>query len=363
MADPRVEGFADVLVNYSTRTKKGDVVQIDVIGDQAKPLVVEVYRQVIKKDPKEVLFFNYPEEVREALIREAPLRYLSHTPDLEYDLMKKVDVYFLIYGRQNTRFLSTVPLKRMSAFLKMRRPIVGWRVAHTRWVLTEYPTPALAQDADVSLAEFEDFVFGAVNIDWKAKSREQAELARIFNKGREVRIVGEDTDLTLKVQGRTFISADGHLNMPDGEVFSGPVEDSAEGHIRFTYPAIYQAREVHDVHLWFEKGKVVKETASKGLDYLKQMLNTDPGARYIGELGIGNNFGIDRFIKSILFDEKIGGSIHLALGSSYRETGGKNKSAVHWDMIKDLRQGGEIYLDGEVVQKNGKWLIGRKRRK
>lgn len=365
MNDPRVARVAEILINHSTRTKRGDVAMIAALGEACKPLVVEIYRQLLKKDPKEILVFIEPEEMREALVREAPARFLSRTPELEYYLIKKTDVWFGLSGRSNTRFLSTAPPKRLSAWLRMRRPIINWRVAKTRWVLTEFPTPALAQNADMSLSEFEDFAFGSIlNVDWEEKSKEQEELARIFNKAREVRIVGEDTDLNLKVQGRKFVNADGEYNMPDGEIFTGPVENSAQGHIRFTFPAIYQAlgREAEDVHLWFEEGRVVKATASQGQDFLLQMLNTDRGAKYIGELGIGNNFGIDRFVRNVLFDEKIGGTIHIALGASYAETGGKNRSNIHWDIVKDLRKGGEIYLDGELVQKNGKWLIGRQRR-
>lgn len=366
MADPRVEKVAKILVDYSTRTKKGDVVMI-LADESAKPLVVEIYRQVLKKDPKEVLLQILPEEIYEVQYQEAPLSYLKRTPALEFQLVKKTDVYFALSAPQNTRFLSSVPPRRLSVRSRARRPILNWRVEKSRWVVCVFPTPAMAQEADMSLTEFEDFVYGSIlNVDWKEKKREQDKLVRRFNKGKEIRIRGEDTDLTLRVDGRKFINGFGDANMPDGEIFTGPVEDSAEGHIRFSYPAIYRGREVDGVHLWFEEGRAVKATASKGEDFLKQILNTDRGARYIGELGIGNNFAIDRFVKDMLFDEKIGGSIHLALGMSYKETGGKNESAIHWDILKDLRQGGEIWLDGELLQKNGKWLIGpsaRRRKK
>lgn len=364
MVEPRIEKVAKILVEHSTRPKKDEVVQIVAWGDQATPLAAEVYRQVIQKDPREVLFFSLPEEIWEIRLREAPLSFLRRTPELAFYLTKKTDVYFAIEAPQNTRYLSTVPPKRLSTSAKARQKMLDWRVEKTRWVVTVVPTAEGAQEADLSLAEFEDFVYGSIlNVDWREKFKEQENLVRLFNKGKEIRIRGEDTDLTLRVDGRKFINDAGEYNMPDGEFFTGPVENSAEGHIRFTYPAIYGGREVHDVHLWFEKGRVVKATAAKGQGFLSQILNTDNGARYIGELGIGNNYAIDRFVKDTLFDEKIGGTIHLALGMSYKETGGKNKSAIHWDIVKDLRKGGEIYLDGELVQKNGKWLIGPKARR
>lgn len=363
MADSRVQKVAEILVDYSTHTKKGDVVMI-FADELAKPLVVEIYRQVLKKDPKEVLLQIHPEEIYEALFREAPLSYLKRTPALEFQMVKKTDVYFAIGAPQNTRFLSSVPPQRMSIRSRARRPILNWRVEKSRWVVCYFPTPAMAQEADMSLPEFEDFVHASIlDVDWKEKKREQEKLVRRFNKGKEIRIRGEDTDLTLRVDGRKFINGFGDANMPDGEIFTGPVEDSAEGHIRFSYPAIYRGREVDDIQLWFKEGRVVKATAGKGQDFLKQTLNTDRGARYIGELGIGNNFAIDRFVKDMLFDEKIGGSIHLALGMSYKETGGKNQSAIHWDILKDLRQSGEIWLDGELVQKSGKWLVGTSARR
>ena len=172
-----------------------------------------------------------------------------------------------------------------------------------------------------------------------------------------MRLVGPDTDLTLSVAGRTFINSDGHHNMPSGEVFTGPVEDSAEGRIAFDYPVCEGGREVDGIRLVFRKGLVVEASATKNEAFLRAMLDMDPGARRLGELGIGTHFGIRRFIRNILFDEKIGGSIHLALGRSYEETGGRNRSALHWDMIKDLRRGGAIYVDGKVFQKDGRFRI------
>jgi aminopeptidase len=209
------------------------------------------------------------------------------------------------------------------------------------------------------LSKFESFVYGAMDQDWDRIASEQQDLKALFDAGSEVVIKGEDTELRMSIAGRTCVNGDGRPNMPDGEVFTGPVENSVEGHVTFSYPAIYPAfggREVVGVHLWFEEGRVVKATADKGEDYLLTLLDLDSGSRHVGELGLGNNYKIDRFIKNILFDEKMGGTVHLALGRGFPETGSKNASALHWDMIKDLRVGGEIYLDGTLVQKDGQWV-------
>jgi aminopeptidase len=209
----------------------------------------------------------------------------------------------------------------------------------------------------MSLDEFEDFVYNATNIDWKKESKKQDKLKRILDKGKMVRIVGEDTDLSFSIMGRKALKCDGKHNMPDGEVFIAPVENSTNGKIAYSYPAIRLGKEVDGIKLEFKNGKVVKFSARKNESLLRESLNIDSGAKRLGEFGIGVNSGIKKFIKQILFDEKIGGTIHLALGMAYKEGGGRNKSAIHWDMIKDLRKGGSLYIDGKLIQKNGKFVI------
>ena len=233
-----------------------------------------------------------------------------------------------------------------------------------KWTGTVYPTPAFAQDAEMSLREFEDFVYDAALVHepdpiaaWQAVSRDQQRLVDWLADKREVRLLGPDTDLTLSIAGRSWANCDGHENFPDGEVFTGPVEDSAQGQVRFSYPACIAGREVEDVRLWFEDGKVVRATAAKSEDFLVAMLDTDEGARYLGEFAFGTNQGLQRFTKNILFDEKIGGTIHMALGNGYPETGSENRSAIHWDMICDLRQGGEVWVDGELLAKDGQFMV------
>jgi aminopeptidase len=242
----------------------------------------------------------------------------------------------------------------------MRRAAAG----ELRWVGTLFPTNAYAQDAEMSLSEYEDFVYGACMPDaddpvgyWRRFSAWQEKIVQWLKGKEQVHIVGPETDLRLNIAGRTFINSDGRHNMPSGEVFTGPVEESVEGHVRFSYPAIYQGREVTGVRLWFEGGRVVKASADKNEEFLIQTIDTDEGSHYLGEFAIGTNTGITRFTKQILFDEKIGGSFHIALGAGYLETGSVNESAIHWDMICDLRDGGEIWVDGELLYQNGRFAI------
>jgi aminopeptidase len=232
-----------------------------------------------------------------------------------------------------------------------------------RWTGTQYPTQSAAQDAEMSIEEYRDFVFRAGLLhkkdpvaEWKEVSRRQARLVRFLNRLSAIRILGKDTDLTFSVKGRRWVNCDGHENFPDGEVFTSPVENSAEGHVRYTFPAVYGGREVEDVRLTFRKGEVVDAKAAKGGDYLDAMLESDKGARYVGELAFGTNYGIKRFTRNTLFDEKIGGTVHIAVGASLPETGGRNKSSLHWDMVCDTRKGYTVYGDGSLIHRNGRFL-------
>lgn len=357
LIDERVKKQADILVNYSTKVREGEVVQI-VGNELSKPLVLEVYREVLKKKPAEVVTDIKFDEMLEVYFAECEEEQLKKFPQILMDTTRKTDVVITIHSPLHTRIMSGVDPQKEAVRRKATKPIDDHRVENTRWVITAFPTAAMAQEADMSLRSFADFIFGAIlDVNWEKKAKEQKRLKKIFDKAREVRIVGEGTDLTLDKRGRTTIMDNGENNMPGGEVFTSVVEDSVEGHIHYTYPAIYHGRSVSDIKLWFEKGEVVKVVASKGQSFLDKMLDMDGGSRFVGELGIGNNYHIDRFIKNTLFDEKIGGSVHLALGRGYKETGSKNDSALHWDMIKDLRKGGMLYLDKKLVQEDGKWVV------
>lgn len=356
MSDPRVKKLASILVHHSLGVKKGETVLIGASSELAKPLVIEVYREVMAAGAHPLTSIAF-EETSNIYYELATKEQLKNFPKIKLYEAKNVDCVVNIRASANKKALSNVDPGAMAERSKVLRPISEEIVNRKRWILCNFPTNGLAQEADMSLEEYEAFLYGATNIDWnKVKAKEMA-LKRALDKANEVRLVGKDTDLKISIKGRKAIPCYGERNMPDGEVFLSPVEDSAEGHIYYEMPAIYQGREVLGIRLTFKKGKVVEAGADKNEKFLLTMLDTDPGARFLGELGVGVNYGIQQFSKDILFDEKIGGTVHLAVGRSYEEAGGKNISAIHWDMIKDLRTGGAIYLDGKAIQKNGKFLI------
>jgi len=345
------------LVNHSLKVKRGENIVI-VSEPEGKPLVYEVYKLVIKKGALEVRIKFDSYEFSKAYFENASFTQLRHFPKTEEYELKNTDCYLRISAPSNTRALSGVNTKKISLRNKTLLPLSNYRIEKTRWLITKYPSEAQAQEADMSLSEYEDFVFEAINgVNWQKKWKEQEYLRKMMDKTKMVRIVGKDTDLRLSIEGRKSENCAGEYNMPDGEVFTSVVENTAEGTINYSFPALYMGREFNDVRLEFKNGKVVKATASKNESDLNKILDMDRGARFIGELGLGNNFKISKFTKDILFDEKIGGTIHLALGKGYKETLSKNKSALHWDMIKDLRNGGELWFDNILVQKNGKWRI------
>jgi aminopeptidase len=367
MADPRVEGVARILVDYSVDIQPGQFVRI-AGSPEGTPLILAVYQRVLERGGHPWLHLGLDEEA-EILYKVASDEQLDFLPDLARQLVEEIDADIGIWTATNTKALTNVDPTKQSRRQAARRPLRERHMERAakkelRWSLTVYPTQAFAQDAEMSLREFEDFVYGAALVHepdpiaaWQALSREQQRLIDWLDGKDQVHLLGPDTDLTLSIKGRSWENCDGHENFPDGEIFTGPVEDSVNGHVRFSYPACEGGREVDDVRLWFEKGKVVKATAAKNEEFLLTMLDTDEGARYLGEFAFGTNEGVQRFTKNILFDEKIGGTVHMALGTGYPETGSENRSAIHWDMICDLRQGGEVWVDGELFAKDGRFTI------
>lgn len=367
MKDIRLDRWADVLVNYSLEIKKGDLFQIKS-RYLADPLIKEVYRLALRKGANPYVAYR-GEGLDEVFFQEASKQQLEFLSDLEKLEIEKIDKFLYIITEFNQRALSNFDPKKLS----LRRKTIGYLLerrldrAHKglmKWSLTAYPDNAQAQDAEMSLDEYTEFIFAAGFLNdtnpikkWLTLAKEQRRLIKILSKVKKIRIKAKDTDLSLSVQGRKWISCEGKENFPDGEVFTTPIEDSVEGVITYAFPCVYQGREVNDVMLRFKKGEVVEAKASKGEDYLKSMIAMDAGAKRIGEFAFGTNYGITRFVKNILFDEKIGGTIHLALGSCYPDTGGKNKSSLHWDMICDLRKDAEVIADGKVIYKNGKFTI------
>jgi aminopeptidase len=367
MKDPRLQKLADLLVNYSLAVQPGEKVMI-AGGSETLPLVAEAYRAVVQAGGHPMM--RWDEEIfTEIMFKEGSDEQLKFIPEPIKLAVETFDCAINIRGAANTRALSGVDparqqLARAASAGLMQTFMQRSAAGELRWVLTMYPTNAHAQEADMSLAEFEEFVFAACHVDkddpvaeWLALSEMQQKLVNWLKGKKEVVVKGPNADLTLSIDGRTFINSSGKANMPSGEIFTGPVEESVNGWIRYTYPAIYSGHEVEGVELRFENGKVVKATAKKNEAFLRSVLNTDPGARFLGEFAIGTNNGIQRFTKSILYDEKIGGTLHTAVGNGYPETGSKNKSAVHWDMICDMRDGGKIWVDGELFYDSGEFVV------
>ncbi len=357
-----LEKWARLLVRHAIRVSKGSTIKVRGTVE-ARPLIEAVYVELLRVGAHPRVTAALP-ELTHAFYTHASREQLQYLSPLDLHEAKKLDGFITIKSELNTRELSAVAPEKQVLTSKAAKPLSEIVIAKDNWTLTLFPTPGYAQDADMSVSELEEFVGKAMFLDtpdpvaaWKKQERWQAKLAKRLNAAKTVRIVGQDTDLTLRVAGRTALNDAGHHNIPGGEVFTAPVEDSAEGRIRYSYPVVAYGREIANICLEFSRGKVVKASADKNEAFLHKMLDMDAGARYLGELGIGTNYGIQRFVRNILFDEKIGGSVHLAVGRSYPRCGGVNKSALHWDMIKDLRQGGTLYFDNTVVQKNGRFVI------
>lgn len=367
MADPRIEKLAHTLVEYSVAIRRGDRVYINGSAI-AEPLLKEIYAKVLQAGGHPLMLVSLP-GIEEILYRYASDEQLQHIPKPIEQIIETYDVRISILAEANTKTLSNVDpdkivMEQRARIDLMRTSMRRGASGELRWTLAPFPTNAFAQDAEMGLVEYEDFVYGACLPDmndpigyWQQFSARQQKTVDWLKNKSEVHVKGPETDLRLSIAGRSFVNCDGKFNMPDGEIFTGPVEDSIEGNVYFSYPAIYRGREVTGIRLWFEKGRVVKASADKNDEFLNKTLDTDAGSRYIGEFAIGTNEGITRFTRQILFDEKIGGSFHMALGAGYPETGSKNESSIHWDMICDLRDGGEIWVDGELFHQNGRFVI------
>ena len=366
MRDQRLVKLADVLVNYSTKVKPGE--RVFIRGESVtEPLLAELARKVIEAGAHPEILVELP-DVMECLLREGNAEQIE-TPSLCFQTMaEKADVMLYVWGSANLKANSRIDPAKLGQRRKARSKageLMDEREARGefRWCGTQFPTQADAQEAEMSLTEFEEFVYGAGMIDrenpaeeWEKIGREQQRWVRYLNGKKELHYRAKGTDIRVSVAGRNWISCAGEANFPDGEIFTSPVEDSMNGVVHFTYPAVYGGREVEGVTLTVKDGKIVEATATKGEEYLRAMLDIDERARYFGEVAIGTNYGIRTFSKNILFDEKIGGTMHMAAGNSIPGTGGKNISALHWDFICDMSEG-EITADGEVFYRNGQFLI------
>lgn len=366
MVDIRLQKLAKVLVNYSLRLKQGD--KFIISGpDIAAPLIREVFREATRAGAHVETHITI-DGLEEILLREGNDEQLSYVSDMYKLDIEYFDARLVIWAQQNTRALSGVDPARLAlqrgAYAPLfKRAIERMAKGEERWCGTLFPTHAHAQDAGMSLSDYEDFVYGVGLLDlddpvtaWRRVYAEQQRIVEYLEQHDAIHIVAPGTDIHYRVGGRKWINCAGTENFPDGEVFSGPIENSVNGVVRFSYPAIYDGNEVADVQLTFHDGKVVESNATRGLDFLNAMLDTDAGARYVGEVAFGLNYNIKSFSKDTLFDEKIGGTMHMALGASLPESGGVNESGLHWDMVCDLREG-KVYADGQLCYENGRFII------
>jgi aminopeptidase len=353
-------------VNYSVGVKPNQLVRVS--GPPiAQPMIVEIYRKVIAAGGNPVVRMA-PEELSEILFKHASDEQLKFVNPLAVAEYEQIDCSIGIWGEENTKALSNVDPTRIGLSQAARKPLMDIFMKRAasgalKWTGTQFPTQASAQDAEMSLAEYEDFVFSAGLLDqpdpvaaWRQVSERQQRLVDFLNGKRDYHVVAANgTDVRMSVAGHTWINCDGHENFPDGEVFTGPVVESVDGQINFSFPAVHHGRECDGVKLTFRNGKVVDASAAKGEAFLISMLDMDAGSRFLGECAIGTNYQIQRYTRNTLFDEKIGGTVHFALGAGYPETGNTNQSGLHWDMVVDLRTGGYVEIDGTKVNVDGKF--------
>jgi aminopeptidase len=359
LVDPRVKEYARLLVERSVDVQPGWQVLV-LAQPAARPLLEEVVRLIARRGAYPLVRFSYVMEqlpFRTLWAEEAPLELLEEPAPADKHVWDTIDAWMLLGAPENAREGADLPTKRRDAMAIGQAEFLARRLRlEIPWVTCRFPCPALAQESGMGLKAFEDFLFGAVLLDWDAEGEKMKRIRDRFDQANEVRIVGEGTDLRFSLEGRQGDVDDGHANMPGGEVFYSPVEESTEGVVAFTeYPAYQEPDLVENVRMVYREGKVVEASASSNEEALLSKLERDEGARVLGEFGIGCNPGIQRYMKNTLFDEKMYGTIHLAIGAGLPTIGGKNQSSVHWDMVKDLRNGGRIECDGEVVQQNGEW--------
>jgi aminopeptidase len=366
MADPRIAALADILISYSIDLQPKQTLALQG-STAAAPLMLALYRRAIEAGAYPYILAEV-HGAGEILLRYGNDDQLQQTSPFTRHVLENFDSRIQIIAPENTRAMTGIDPARVNLVNQANRPMARLNVERlTGGVrhdsITLFPTQALAQEAEMSLTEYEDFVYGACRVNepdpvaaWREQAAIQQRIVEWLAGKEQMHIEGPGVDLELSIAGRSFINADGHVNFPDGEVFTSPVETVTRGHVAFSYPAVYTAREVNDVELWFEGGQVVKSTANKGYPFLEKMLNTDEGARRLGEIAIGTNPGIRRFTKNTLLDEKIAGTIHMALGQCFPSVGGQNQSAIHWDMVTDMT-GGQITVDGTIIYRDGAFVL------
>ncbi|MCJ7733732.1 MAG: aminopeptidase [Anaerolineales bacterium] len=365
--DLRIKKLAEILVNHSARIVTGDRVAIEATT-AAEPLVRALYEEILTQGGFPYPLLKFPEQ-NKTLLSFGNAEQVGHVDQLRHQAYQEFESRIRIYSFENPQQLTGFPVEKQALFQKSQSPILATQLERGardefKWVTTLYPTPAYAKQANMSLEDYQDFVFSACLADqddpikkWQAVKKNQQTALSLFQGHDQIQLKGPHIDLSLSVKDRTFINCYGTNNMPDGEIFTGPVENSLNGWVRYSYPAVYAGVMVKGVELVFEEGKVIQASAEDQEEYLLKMLDSDPGARYVGEFAVGTNMGIQQFTGNILFDEKIGGTIHIALGSGYPETGSTNQSAIHWDMVCDMRTDSTITVDGDLVYKDGQFIL------
>lgn len=356
MHDPRFDKLAKLLVEYSTRLKRNETVLIESF-DAADEMTIALVRAARKTGAIPFVQVQRAQINRE-LALEASDRQFSLAAQHELARMKKMDAYIAIRGSNNITELSDVPMKQMQLVAKKMRPVQDQRVKKTKWVVLRWPTPSMAQLAGMSTEAFEDFYFDVCTLDYRKLQPGMRALKALMEKTDRVEIKGPYTDLRFSIKGIPAVICGGDRNIPDGEVFSCPVKSSVEGHVTFNAPSIYQGTSFDEIRLEFRDGKIVDATSNQ-TEKLNKILNSDPGARYIGEFSLGFNPRVLQPMRDILFDEKIAGSFHFTPGQAYEEADNGNRSQVHWDMVNIQRPdygGGEIYFDGKLVRRDGQFL-------
>jgi len=356
MNDPRYTKLADLLVNYSTTLKKGDRILLEMI-DVPDEMTVELMRSARRNGAVPIVAVRHTRILRENALGTTP-DHAQIVRDLELSRMKRMQAYIAIRGSDNFSENSDVPADRMSLYSKTTRPVQDWRVNKTRWCVLRWPSPSMAQAANMSTEAFENFYFDVCTMDYPKMARAMIPLQKLMNKTDRVQLKAPGTDLQFSIKGIGALLAEGKRNIPDGEVFSCPVKDSVQGVIQYNTPSIYQGTKFENIRLEFKDGKIIKATANNN-KRLNEILDTDPGARYVGEFSLGFNPYILDPMCDILFDEKIAGSLHFTPGQAYEDADNGNRSAVHWDMVLIQRPewgGGEVWFDGKLIRKDGLFL-------
>ena len=367
MADPRIVKLAKLLVNYSLEIKKGDYMLLEAY-DLAAPLILEVFREATKAGAYVDTNIFLP-GISSIFYKEASNEQLQYISPYMKFKSENYNAFLMIYGQYNFKELTNIPSERIQTLAQGTREInlkMMKRISDRndlKWCGTLFPWHGSAQEAEMSTEEYEDFVYEAGNLNledpvlaWKELSSKQQRLCDFMLHKKSIHILSENTNLKFDIGGRKWINCDGKENFPDGEIYTCPHVKSVEGHIKFSYPVILLGKEINGIYLEFQDGKVVTAHADKGEDFLHSLLDIDEGSRYVGEFGIGTNYNIEKFTRNILFDEKIGGTIHIAIGNAFPEAGGDNVSGVHMDMVCDMKVSGEMYADGELVYKQGRFI-------